>query len=200
MGIAGTSSGLQVLGGYGYTDEFSAEQYFRDMRIHAIHEGTTGIQAMDLLGRKVMMHGGKAFATFVEEVEQTLTAAGAIDELSAYADRLRQALEVLRGVTAAKLELARGGRLAVFLADATLYLELFGLVVVAWQWLKQGLAACQGLAAAGAGSSEADFYQGKLATMRFFFHYELPKSQGLATRLNEDDGLTAVLGEGCFTD
>ncbi len=199
MGILATSAGLQVLGGYGYTDEFASEQYFRDMRIHAIHEGTTGIQAMDLLGRKVVMQGGKALAAFVQELEQTMAQAGAVQELAPYAARLGQALEALRGITAAKLELARAGRMAVFLADATLYLELCGLVAVAWQWLKQGLAACQGLAAAP-GQADAAFYKGKLATMRFFFHYELPKSQGLAARLAEDDGLTASLGQDCFAD
>ncbi|MFH1034656.1 MAG: acyl-CoA dehydrogenase [Pseudomonadota bacterium] len=199
MGIAATSAGLQVLGGYGYTDEFSAEQYFRDMRIHAIHEGTTGIQAMDLLGRKVTMQGGKAFETFIQEVGQTLEAAGLSPELTPYAARLRQVLDALRDLTAAKLALARQGQMAVFLADATLYLELFGLVAIAWQWLKQGLVAQQGLAASQ-GPGEAAFYRGKLETLRYFFHYELPKSQGLAARLAEDDGLTARLTEDCFAD
>ncbi|RJX34731.1 MAG: acyl-CoA dehydrogenase [Desulfarculus sp.] len=199
MGILSTSTGLQILGGYGYCDEFPLEQYYRDVRIHPIHEGTTGIQAMDLLGRKAVMHQGRALALFREEVEATLQAAQAHDELKPYAQRLRQALDLLQEATQAKLALAAKGQIEVFLADATLYLELFGLVAVAWQWLLQGLAAAAALAG-GPSAGEADFYQGKLMTMRYFFHYELPKAAGLHARLLEDDGLTAAMTDKLFAD
>ena len=199
MGIASTSAGLQVLGGYGYTDEFPAEQYFRDMRIHAIHEGTTGIQAMDLLGRKVGMHGGKAMEDFAQEVGVDIQDAAGHPKLAPYAARQKDALDLLCQATVAKLGLAQKGRVAVFLADATLYLELFGLVAVAWQWLKQGAVAARALER-GPGQAQADFYQGKLVTMRYFFHYELPKAKGLAARLSEEDGLTVSLPEEFFND
>ena len=199
MGIASTSAGLQVLGGYGYTDEFPAEQYFRDMRIHAIHEGTTGIQAMDLLGRKAGAGGGQALEAFARELAGAIDQAAGLPDLAPYALRLEKALGLLGQASKAKLALAGQGRAALFLADATLYLELFGLVAVAWQWLLQGLAAARGLER-GAGPSDSAFYRGKLATMRYFFHYELPKAQGLAARLGEVDGLTASLPEEYFND
>ena len=199
MGILSVSAGLQILGGYGYTEEFPLEQYFRDMRIHPIHEGTTGIQGLDLLGRKVPMARGVAAEAFRREVSAVIATAAECPDLEPYGQRLTHALLELGRITQAKLDIAAKGEVELFLADATLYLEAFGLVAVGWQWLKQGLAARRGL---DAGPSEADqaFYQGKLTAMRFFFHYELPKLQGLAARLMEDDGLTAQASEAVFFD
>jgi alkylation response protein AidB-like acyl-CoA dehydrogenase len=199
MGVLAVSAGLQILGGYGYCDEFPLEQYFRDMRIHPIHEGTTGIQGMDLLGRKTMMHQGKSIELLFAEIGQTLEAAQGDAELAPYADRLKESLGLLSQAMEAKVSLAMKGEVEVFLADATLYLELFGLVAIAWQWLKQALAAQKGLAA-GTGGEMADFYQGKLMTMRYFFHYELVKAAGLHARLLEDDGLTVAMTDGLFAD
>lgn len=199
MGVLSTSAGLQILGGYGFTDEFPAEQYFRDMRIHPIHEGTTGIQAIDLLGRKVMMHEGSAFKLFQDQVGRDIATAQAREDLAPQALQLAGALDLLAQATETKTALATQGEIANFLGDATLYLELFGLVAVAWQWLKQGLAASKALAD-GAGESDEVFYQGKLTTMRYFFAYELPKALGLARRLGESDGLTAHMDPRLFTD
>jgi alkylation response protein AidB-like acyl-CoA dehydrogenase len=199
MGIASTSAALQVLGGYGYTDEFSAEQYFRDMRIHAIHEGTTGIQGMDLLGRKVRMQGGLALQHFAQELGQDIASARDDGDLAAYGLRLQEALDELLRVTEQKVALLQGGQVELGLADATLYLDMFGLVAVAWQWLKQGLAARQALAL-GAGEQDSKFYLGKLATMKYFFHYELVRAAGLARRLNESDPLTVARAEDLFAD
>ncbi|MCB2188963.1 MAG: acyl-CoA dehydrogenase [Deltaproteobacteria bacterium] len=199
MGILATSAGLQILGGYGFTDEFPLEQYYRDVRIHPIHEGTTGIQGLDLLGRKVSLQGGRTLQLFAAELAEDLAAAGQIPELVEYAGRLQAALDQLLAATQAKLGLAAAGDVTVFLADASLYLELFGLVAVGWQWLKQGAAAARALAG-GVGESDAAFYQGKLTTMRYFFHYELAKAAGLAQRLGESDGLTAHLDAQAFAD
>jgi butyryl-CoA dehydrogenase len=199
MGILSTSAAVQILGGYGYTDEFLAEQYFRDMRIHAIHEGTTGIQAMDLLGRKVRMAGGAALKHFVEEVGADLTAAQADPELAALGGRLGSALEELVRVTGLKLGIMQAGKVELALADATLYLDMFGLVAVAWQWLRQGIVARAALAR-GVGEQEQRFYRGKLATMKYFFHYELPRAGALAARLSEDDPLTVASPEELFAD
>jgi len=139
MCILSVSQALQVLGGYGYCDEFPVEQYYRDVRIHPIHEGTTGIQAQDLLGRKVRIQDGKAFALFVEEVSKTIASANEESVLKPYAEALEKALESLQKVTKYLVDLAGKERPEVFLADATLYLELFGIISVAWQWLHQGL-------------------------------------------------------------
>jgi alkylation response protein AidB-like acyl-CoA dehydrogenase len=199
MGILSVSQGLQCLGGYGYCDEFPLEQLYRDARIHPIHEGTTGIHGMDLLGRKVIMQGGKAFRLYLEEVGKDMDAARGLPDLRAYTQDLAEALEELKRVTGHLVAVASKGDLELFLADATLYLEFFGIVAVAWQWLLQATAAQRALEA-GATGAEGDFYKGKLHTFRYFFHYELPKIEGLAKRLMESDGLTIGMKEEYFND
>jgi len=188
MGILSTSYGLQIHGGYGYCDEYPQEQLYRDIRIHPIHEGTTGIQGIDLLGRKVRMRQGKAFSLFVAEVEKTIEDACHFQSLIPYAERLRDTLTTLQNLTNS-LVATSGDDPEKFLADSTLYLEFFGLLAIAWQWLLQGIAARRALRN-NPRQSEACFYEGKLLTCKYFFHYELPKSHGLTQRLSERDGLT----------
>ena len=182
-GILSVSQGLQILGGYGYCQEFPMEQYFRDIRIHTIHEGTTGIQGMDLLGRKVVMKNGEAMRLYIAEVETAMQEASEYEGLKPYADRLKAALEQLQNVTLFRVQFALKGEIEEFLADATLYLDFFGIIAVAWQWLIQGIAAQKGLNSVGS-DAEKSFYKGKLHTMKYFFHYELPKIHGLAARLH----------------
>jgi butyryl-CoA dehydrogenase len=199
MGILSVSAGLQCLGGYGYCDEFPLEQYYRDVRIHPIHEGTTGIQGMDLLGRKVVMQNGKALMLWLEEVEKTIKEAKDIKELIPYAEALEEAIEKLKEVTTHLTGIALEGKIELFLADATLYLEFFGIVTIAWQWLLQAITAHKALAK-GQPEAEANFYKGKLYAFRFFFSYELPKIEGLAKRLKVSDGLTVEMKEEFFAD
>jgi butyryl-CoA dehydrogenase len=198
-GIMAVSQGLQILGGYGYCQEFPLEQYYRDMRIHPIHEGTTGIQALDLLGRKVVMKDGKALRLYLEEVQTSIEAAASREELKPYSDRLRNALEKLQGVTMHLVQLALRGEVDKFLADAALYLEFFGIIAIAWQWLIQGLAAWRGLEG-DCSDLNRRFYEGKLHTMRYFFHYEVPGIYSLASRLMESDGLTVEMKSAIFDD
>lgn len=198
MGILSISQGLQILGGYGFCDEFPLEQYYRDARIHPIHEGTTGIQGMDLLGRKVMMNGGKAFQLYVEEVEKTISEARGAARLKTYAEALDKALKQLESVTGHLKKIAAGGTPEHFLADATLYLEYFGIVAIAWQWLKQGFFIVKGIENAPT-QTEHHFYQGKFYTLRFFFNYELPKTKALAKSLMNAEGLTVEMAEHFFT-
>lgn len=199
MGVVSVSQGLQILGGYGYCDEFPLQQHYRDMRIHPIHEGTTGIQAITLLGRNVRAEKGRAFQVYLKEVERAVAEAGDIPDLAPYAERLEQALVTLRDVTSKVLASAGDVGEEVFLADATLYLELFGLVTIGWQWLLQGIVATRALAESVA-EIESAFYRGKWATLRYFFHYELPKTAPLARRLCETDGLTVRLERAWFDD
>jgi len=198
-GILSISQGLQCLGGSGYCDDYPLEQYYRDARIHPIHEGTTGIQGLDLLGRKVMMKGGKAFELYGEEVRKTISEALGEERLRPHAEALEQALSLLEKVTAHLKGVAAKGDPELFLADATLYLEFFGIVAIAWQWLKQGISVVKGLGAAAI-EKEKNFYQGKLYALRFFFAYELPKMGGLAERLMKGDGLTLEMKGAYFTD
>ena len=199
MGILSVSAGLQCLGGYGYCDEFPLEQYYRDVRIHPIHEGTTGIQAQDLLGRKVRVKDGKAFKLYVEEVEKTIASADDISDLRPYARMLRGALERLQDVTGHLMDVAAGESPELFLADATLYIEFFGIVSVAWQWLLQGIYVQKGLNN-NPSDAEANFLQGKFYALRYFFGYELPKIEGLAQRLTNSDGLTVEMKVAHFSD
>ena len=199
MCIHSVSQALQCLGGYGYCDEFPVEQHYRDVRIHPIHEGTTGIQGQDLLGRKVRMQGGKAYQLYLHEVRQTLAQAADWNGLAPQATALEQALQRLDQVTGHLVELGEQQSPELFLADATLYLEFFGIICIAWQWLKQGVHIQEGLGG-GPGQERRDFLEGKWAAMRFFFGYELPKIQGLALRLQQSDGLTVNTRSRHFND
>ncbi|MBI5585187.1 MAG: acyl-CoA dehydrogenase [Deltaproteobacteria bacterium] len=192
MGVLSVSQGLQILGGYGYCDEFPLELFYRDARIHPIHEGTTGIHGLDLLGRKMMMKGGKAAQLYLREVEQTIGQAREVADLAPYAVRLQAALEKLKEVTASLVQLSREKGPETFLADATLYLEFFGIIAVAWQWLVQALVVQQALEKE-LSEDESNFYQGKFQTCSYFFRYELPKIEGLVHRLLEGDGLTVKM-------
>jgi len=197
--IRSTSQAIQCFGGYGYCEDFPVEQHFRDTRIHTIHEGTTGIQGMDILGRKVRMKEGRAFTCFVEEVASAIDAARAYERLKPYAQRLADAMAQLEAITA---ELKAFGETAgnrAFLADATLYLDYFSLIAIAWQWLLQATAASKGLAGKPS-KADINFYNGKLFTSRYFFHYELPKTEGLAQRLREMDQLTLQMDKAYFAD
>jgi alkylation response protein AidB-like acyl-CoA dehydrogenase len=193
MGILSVSQGLQCLGGYGYCDEFPLEQYYRDIRIHPIHEGTTGIQGMDLLGRKAVMKSGKALFLYLDEIGKAVAAGRALPECAPCAEALAGAVEILNEVTTSLTGLAMKGEIELFLADATLYLELFGIVAIAWQWLLQAVTAAKALGETPA-AADADFYRGKIRTCRYFFAYELPKIRGLAARLKESgDGITVTM-------
>jgi butyryl-CoA dehydrogenase len=199
MGNISISQGLQCLGGSGYCDDYPLEQYYRDCRIHPIHEGTTGIQGMDLLGRKVIMKNGQAFLLYINELQDTITAAKEYKELEKYAGELNESLVQLEKVSQHLLSISQQQGPEAFLADATLYLEFFGIVTIAWQWLQQGIAAQKALKN-GARKKDINFYEGKMFTLRYFFGYELPKTLGLAKRLMDDDRLTVEMQTDYFND
>lgn len=199
MGILAASQALQCLGGYGYCDDFPVEQYYRDIRIHPIHEGTTGIQSLTLLGRNMTMKQGKALPAFLEVLKSAIDAARVHPELKTQAEELAQASEKLTTVTNGLLGEAMKGDIDLFLADATLYMEFFGIITIAWQWLLQATVAAKALQMK---PTEADrkFYEGKMYVFRYFFEYELPKIEGLAKRLSRADGLTVSMPVDLFTD
>lgn len=197
MGILSISQGLQCFGGSGYCDDYPLEQYYRDARIHPIHEGTTGIHGMDLLGRKVLMQNGKAFELYLTEVQTAIEQAKGIPSLTPYAQRLSEALEKLKRVTSHLVGVLKDKGQEIFLADATLYLEFFGIISIAWQWLLQAISTHKA-SEKETSKEENDFYRGKLFTFRYFFGYELPKIEGLIKRLAESDGLTVDMEEGFF--
>ena len=161
--LEANSLAIQVLGGYGYTRDFPVEQYWRDNRLNMIHEGTHGIQALDLLGRKVVMDGGAGLKALAARIDATVARAGQMAGLAEPANALAGALQRLGAATKAAWA---SGVPEEALANATPYLQAFGHVVLAWIWLDVALAA----------QPAADaLCQGKLAALRYFYAYELPK-------------------------
>jgi len=199
MAILSTSQAIQCLGGYGYCEDFPVEQHFRDCRIHPIHEGTTGIQGMDLLGRKVVMKDGKAFMLFLEEAQATLAQAQGLAAVEPLCRQFEAALKTLAQLTAQLAGSAATRGAEVFLADATLYLEMFGIIAIAWQWLKQASVAQKALDGK-AKAADQNFYQGKLVTANYFFAYELPKIGYLVQRLTDNNPLTVKMESSFFND
>jgi alkylation response protein AidB-like acyl-CoA dehydrogenase len=142
--LEANSLAIQIHGGYGYTREYPVEQFYRDNRLNPIHEGTHGIQALDLLGRKAVMDGGAAMKLFAREAGKTVAEAQGDPALAPYAGELQAAMnEVATTLQALAPVLAANPTLA--LANAVLFLEAFGHTVIAWIWLRQALAAQRGL-------------------------------------------------------
>jgi hypothetical protein len=190
MGIKAVNEGLQVFGGYGYTEDFPLEQMARDVRIMSIYEGTTGIHSLNLLGRGITANGGKAPQLLFGEIMKTIEESKTHEDLKPYAEKLEKELGRLQKVTMHLLGIATKGDNEVFLADANLYMDFFGIVVVGWIWLKQGVVAKNALVTNSLEGDELAFYESKIHTMKFFFHYELVKTLSLAARLTDTELLT----------
>ncbi len=165
--LEANSLAIQIHGGYGYTRDFPVEQYWRDNRLNMIHEGTHGIQAMDLLGRKVLMEEGRGLQLLAARMQATIERAGLIAELAPNASALGEAL---RHVGAATRSAWATGNPTDALANAVPYLQAFGHTVLAWTWLDVALAS-----RTHAAGHAAPAHTGRLAAARYFFHYELPK-------------------------
>ena len=163
--LEANSLAIQVHGGYGYTRDYAVEQFYRDNRLNPIHEGTHGIQALDLLGRKVVMRGGEAFRLLSEKVMATVARAGRLRQAAALAERWQRLDEVTRALHAT-------GDLNLTLANASVYLEAFGHLVLGWIWLEQYLVAEENRGAPGA---DDDFYAGKRRAFLWFHANEVPK-------------------------
>jgi len=167
--LEANSLAIQVHGGYGYTRDFPVEQYWRDNRLNMIHEGTHGIQALDLLGRKVTMEGGAGLKLLATRISASVERAGHVAGLAEPANALAAALQKVGAATKAAWAT---GNPEEALANATPYLQAFGHLVLAWIWLDVALAAT---AVGGGGGRAAALAPGKRAAMRYFFAYELPR-------------------------
>ena len=153
--LAANDLAIQVHGGYGYTRDYPVEQFYRDNRLNPIHEGTHGIQALDLLGRKVVHNNAEHLEELQTRINATCDAVG---------DR---AVKAMTGrLVATTMRLWGTGDPQVALANASVYLEAFGHVVIAWMWLEQLRAV---------GDKQGAFYDGKRAAAQYFLRYELPK-------------------------
>ncbi|MDO9438793.1 acyl-CoA dehydrogenase [Hydrogenophaga sp.] len=185
--LEANSLAIQIHGGYGYTRDFPVEQYWRDNRLNMIHEGTHGIQAMDLLGRKVLMEGGKGLSLLAGRINNTIERAIHIAEFAAHANALGQALAQVGAATKAAWAT---GEPTDALANAVPYMQAFGHMVLAWIWLDVALVA----QAAPASNART----GRLAAMRFFFHYELPKIGAWLQVVSHRDQTCASMPEEAF--
>ena len=188
---------IQILGGYGYTRDFPIEQLYRDNRLNMIHEGTNGIQAIDLLGRKVAMADGAGMERLGLEIDATIEAAAEEEELEDMARQLARAAQVASTTTGDLLACARRGQVRRYLANAHVFLNMMGRLIIAWMWLKQAIVAVQGLAAAES-EGERDFYSGKLQTCQYYFRYELPYLEAEAGLLSDLDETTLDMENNWF--
>ena len=178
---------IQVHGGYGYTREYDVEQHYRDNRLNPIHEGTHGIQSLDLLGRKVVQHGGAGLAELTRTVGVTVAKATAIGgEPAEMAAQLESGWQRLVEVTASMFA---SGEIDAALANSAVYLEAFGHLAIAWIWLEQ-LVAAHG--------HDGDFYDGKRQAGRYFFRYELPRTGPQLDLLESLDRTTLEMRPGWF--
>jgi butyryl-CoA dehydrogenase len=175
---------IQVHGGYGYTRDYPVERLWRDNRLNPIHEGTKGIQALDLLGRKARMKNGAAFAELIAEMERD--AREGAEDFAEERETLAAAVARARDVTRTLLEAAETHGQTTALANAGVYLDMMGHVVVGWLWLRQAEAARRALAA-GAEGDRRLFLEGKIAAARFFLRDELPLTEGQASLLTRLD-------------
>jgi butyryl-CoA dehydrogenase len=172
------SLAIQVLGGYGYTRDFPVEQYWRDNRLNMIHEGTHGIQGLDLLGRKVLMNQGASLKLLISRVHATAEQATQIASLKSHAEALQQAWE---DISSAAQAAWATGKPEEALANATAYMQGFGHGVLAWMWLEMAIAAER------SSHLPVDFRTGKRAACDYFFNYELPKASAwLSVAANRD--------------
>ncbi len=198
--LEGNSLAIQIHGGYGYTRDFPVEQYWRDQRLNMIHEGTHGIQAMDLLGRKVLLEDGRGLKLLGQHIQATIDLAlndrhrelpnrhreqSEAISLQTHALSLQQAwTDVVQATQAAWA----GGEPAVALANAVPYMQAFGHTVLAWTWLQVALAS----------QGEGDANLGRRSACQFFFHYELPKIGAWLEVVRQRDTTCADMPENAF--
>ncbi|MDQ1812107.1 acyl-CoA dehydrogenase [Massilia sp. CCM 9210] len=196
--VEANSLAIQVHGGYGYTREYNVEQFYRDNRLNAIHEGTHGIHGLDLLGRKASIQEGALFKAIGGEIAATIARVRAADvsvDLHANADLLEEEWQRIATVTKT---LYAVGDMNKTLANASLYLEAVGHTVIAWIWLEQALVATHALAGASPSLDDSNFYNGKLQACRYFFHWELPKVQQQLDLLASIDTTTLDMQDAWF--
>ncbi|MBK6691008.1 MAG: acyl-CoA dehydrogenase [Myxococcales bacterium] len=196
-GYEANALALQIHGGYGYSSEYPVEAWLRDQKLNSLHEGTTGIQAMDLLGRKAVAGGGAAMLALRVEVERTVERAARAGVEKRWCAVVGEGLATVLALTAELGARGAAGDVAAMMLHATDYLDLFSTLVVGWQHLECGAAATERLAAAGggggsrvggAGSEEVDFLRGRILSMEYWLATEMPRIATLSAlcRAGED--------------
>ena len=163
---------IQILGGHGYTREYPVEQYYRDNRLNPIHEGTHGIQSLDLLARKLTQNKGAGLRQLNGLIESCIQRAGEHPSLQELRAPLEQLMSALQTTTTALLTDLGSGKINETLANSALYMKVFGHAVIGWRWLEQAIRAEEGLTRGNA--ADQAFYRGKLQAARYFLTWEVP--------------------------
>ncbi|WP_095138058.1 acyl-CoA dehydrogenase [Pseudomonas sp. Irchel s3a10] len=187
---------IQILGGHGYTREYPVEQYYRDNRLNPIHEGTHGIQSLDLLGRKLAQNGGAGLKQLIRLIADTAERATAYESLTALREPLEKLVARLQAVTIGLLTDLAQGKINSSLANSALYLKVFGHTVIGWRWLEQAIRAEEGLAKGN--TADADFYKGKLQAARYFLTWEVPGCQHELALLEARDDTCLAMQDAWF--
>jgi len=187
--LEANSLAIQIHGGYGYTRDFPVEQHWRDNRLNMIHEGTHGIQGLDLLGRKAVMNGGAGLKLLAHRIDATIARALPRPSLATHANALAQALQRLGAATRSAWATAVPEEA---LANATPYLQAFGHTVLAWLWLDIGVSILESDAAASSANV------GRLAALDYFMRYELPRNDAWLRVVETRDSTCRDVPEDAF--
>jgi len=187
---------IQILGGHGYTREYPVEQYYRDNRLNPIHEGTHGIQSLDLLGRKLAQNGGAGLKQLIRLIASTCERAQVHESLTPLRQPLEQLVARLQTVTIGLLTDMAQGKVNSTLANSALYLKVFGHTVIGWRWLEQAIRAQEGLSIGNA--PDIDFYRGKLQAARHFLTWEVPSCHHELAILEARDDISLGMQDNWF--
>jgi butyryl-CoA dehydrogenase len=195
-GCISNDMAIQILGGAGYTREYPVEQLYRDQRLNPIHEGAEAIHGLDLLGRKLTLYDGAGYRYFKEDIAQDIASAKQLVAVKGLAERLENAVRTLEKTTQA-LQQQMAADIDQGLANATVYLDMFGRIVGAWIWLKQGLIAANALTSKLHESDEY-FYRGKLQAASYYIEWELPSIEQYAELLESGNTVTFEMKDEWF--
>jgi alkylation response protein AidB-like acyl-CoA dehydrogenase len=192
QGSRSAALAIQTLGGYGFTTDFPVQQHYRDLKIMSLYEGTTGIQAIDLLGRKVIMDKGKAFQLLLDEIRHTINNANEFEVLKNNAEILNNELSRISWTIKHLNKYISEGKIEKYLSDATVFLEMMSYSVIGWQWLKMAVKAAEIIKSGDITTNKTAFYEGKIHTCQFYFKYEMPHATACAATLQDEADLTFV--------
>lgn len=192
QGSRSAALAIQTLGGYGFTTDFPVQQHYRDLKIMSLYEGTTGIQSIDLLGRKVIMEKGKAFQLLIDEIQLTIKTASEYEALKDNAETLNNELSRISWTIKHLNKFISEGKLEKYLADATVFLEMMSYSIIGWQWLKIAAKALEIIKSGEIHTNKQAFYEGKIHTCQFYFKYEMPHAAACAATLQDETDLTFV--------
>jgi len=197
-GLKANDLAIQILAGSGYTNEYPVEQCYRDNRLNPIHEGTTGIQALDLLGRKIWLNNSAGLQLLAKNISSDIARSSGLVQSEKFANSVNKALGLCNQVTQHLGESMTKNGVDKTLANANCYLSMMGKLIFSWMWLRQSIVAEKALATNNVIDNDKAFYQGKIQAAQYFINWELPKLQHDAELLNALDDTCLNMQEAWF--